>query len=56
MSDFLEKLPLFVLSKLVLLVFRVRSLLAGRPFAVLEQVRAFGDRASAKPGIDKKQT
>ena len=41
MSDFLEKLPLFVLSKLVLLVFRVRSLLAGRPFAVLEQVRSF---------------
>ena len=41
MSNFLEKLPLLVLSKLVLLVFRVRSLLVGRPFAVLEQVRSF---------------
>ena len=56
MSNFLEKFPLLVLAKLVLLVFRVRSLLAGRPFAVLEQVRAFPGRASAKPRIAKKQT
>jgi hypothetical protein len=56
MSNFLEKFPLLVLAKLVLLVFRVRSLLAGRPFAVLEQVRTFLGRASAKPEIAKKQT
>ena len=41
MSNFLEKLPLLVLSKLVLLVFRVRSPLAGDLLPLLNKLGFF---------------